>query len=179
VLIYNLLRAFFKKISRAKSRAEFFVLYLCIVFERVKKKIDDDIKSKEKTNANTTMTTSKDLVMDAATEGDGKKSGSKFVVAIGDHSNSGTDAAGRTDAQVGQEYFEREDLLGKYWDSSSGKLSFDMTNEGEIIDAYNRMLKTRDEMMAAGIKEEDNDFLRELNREITAMSENMPNLIKA
>jgi hypothetical protein len=37
--------------------------------------------------------------------------------------------------------------MGEYWDSEKGVVSFDTSNTGETLDAYDKMLKARDKMI--------------------------------
>jgi hypothetical protein len=111
--------------------------------------------------------------MDAARSGDGKKSGNNFIVTIGD--NSGLSNVDRkTTNNI------LEETLGDYWNKEDNQIKFDMTKENEVIDAYNAMIKARDELITKGFTEDNNDYLREINREIKEMTEGgMADLINA
>ena len=140
------------------------------LLEKAQEKLDKEIQEKEKKTAKSTAETAKGLVMDTAREGDGKKSGNKFEVTIGDSDLSNTDRT-KTNNILSEK-------LGNRWNGSD-KISFDMTNTGEVIDSYNAMIEARDALLAEGFTEDNNDYLRELNREIKEMSESMPDLINA
>lgn len=141
------------------------------LLEKAQEKIDKEVKEKEKSTATSTANTARDLVMGAARSGDGEKNGNQFQVGIGDSDLSDSD----------REVTEKilNDKLGKYWNEGDSEIQFDLTNNAEVIDAYNAMLATRDELVKQGYTDDNNDFLREINRELTEMSETMPDLINA
>ena len=135
------------------------------LLEKAQKKIDDEIKEIEKSTALTTAETAKGLAIDAAREGDGRlKNDGTFVVRMGD-----ADSKDNVDDLM-------EEELGKYW-VDNNRIEIDTTNTGEVIDAYNKMIAARDRIKKEG--KEDSDTYRELNREIKAMAESMPDLINA
>jgi hypothetical protein len=86
-------------------------------FTQAQENIDNQIKEIEKTTARNTAILASELAIGAATEdNDGKvDSQGKYRVSIGDHSDSGKNIGGKSDAEVGQEYFKK--YLGEYWNA--------------------------------------------------------------
>ena len=144
------------------------------LLEKAQEKLDKDIKSKEKTIAQSTIDNASDLVMGAAFKGQGHKSGKSYTYHMG---NVGLSA--EKEKQV-QDIFAKEldDLWKKDSDGAGGQFTIsNYKNEGELIDAYNRMLAARDKLIEAGL--DDTDYYKELNGEIQQMAESMPDLINA
>ena len=144
------------------------------LLEKAQEKLDKDIKSKEKTIAQSTIDNASDLVMDAAFEGQGHKDGKSYTYHMGD-----VGLSDEKEKQV-QNIFAEElnDLWKKDSDGAGGQFTIsDYENEGELIDAYNKMLAARDRLIEAGL--DDTNYYKELNGEIKQMAESMPDLINA
>lgn len=138
------------------------------LLEKAQEKLDKDIKDKERTTAKTTMDTARELVTEAASSGVGDGYfGNEYGTDLG--SISGED----------EQIFK--DALGDYYKESEEGIRFSLTDSGELIDAYNGMLKARSELEKKYSPEEldDLEYYNKLNEEIKEMAENMPDVINA
>ena len=144
------------------------------LLEKAQEKLDKDIKSKEKTIAQSTIDNAGDLVIDAAFKGQGHKDGKSYTYHMGD-----VGLSDEKEKQVQNIFAEElDDLWKKDSDGAGGQFTIsDYENEGELIDAYNKMLAARDRLVEAGL--DDTDYYKELNGEIKQMAESMPDLINA
>ena len=131
------------------------------VYEQAQSELDAEIRNKEQRIAKTTADKASGLAMDALTDGLGYEDGTHFAINL-TNGNS-------TTASI------LEDKLGEYWDGD--ELRFDMSNPGEALDAYEKMIDARDELAAQGL--EETDTYEELNNQIKDASEHMASLTTA
>lgn len=138
------------------------------LLEKAQEKLDKDIKDKERNTAKTTMDTARELVTEAASSGVGDGYfGNEYGTDLGNISGE--------DEQI------FKDALGDYYKKSEKGIRFSLTDSGELIDAYNGMLKARSELEKKYNPEElkNLEYYNKLNEEIKEMAENMPDVINA
>ena len=138
------------------------------LLEKAQEKLDKDVKDKERTTAKTTMDSARELVTEAASSGVGDG-------YFGDQYGTDLGYISGEDEQIFR------DALGDYYKESEEGIRFSLTDSGELIDAYDGMLKARSELEKKYSPEELNDleYYNKLNEEIKEMAENMPDVVNA
>lgn len=131
------------------------------LLEKAQEKLDKDIKSKEKSTAETTVQNATELMIDSARDGRGRLDGDMYHIDLGEPNE-----------EVNKEL---EKIFGEAWDGDNVRI--DSTNSAEVLNYYEKAIKARDRLKELGY--EDTATYKRLADDVKEMAENAENAYAA
>lgn len=131
------------------------------LLEKAQEKLDKDIKSQEKSIAETTVQNATELMIDSARKGRGRLDGDMYHIDLGEPND-----------EVNKEL---KKIFGEFWDGDNVRI--DSTNGAEVLNYYEKAIKARDRLKELGY--EDTDTYKRLADDVKEMAENAENAYAA
>ena len=131
------------------------------LLEKAQEKLDKDIKSKEKSIAETTVQNATELMIDSARKGRGRLDGDIYRIDLGEPND-----------EINKEL---KKIFGEFWVGDNVRI--DSTNGAEVLNYYEKAIKARDRLKELGY--EDTAAYKRLADDVKEMAENAENAYAA